>query len=147
MTTLVLPRSCASLVRERVTYRDPAPPGEWAVTGAFRFRHRDPATLLGHERQAFATSWLAIGSFRPARVIEVATLDVDRLDAALRLVAAQLLAQGSVPDAREAVAIAHEEIEFARALCAGHAAGTRLVLEREFSDQGLVERATIAAPA
>ena len=37
----------------------PAEPGDWAVSGAFRFCDRDPAKLSGKDRSAFRTVFSA----------------------------------------------------------------------------------------
>lgn len=118
--------------------------GEWAVTGAFRYRHRDPASLLGREAAAFRTGWLGLESFAPAIHVEVAPIRPDTLEALARHLAAYLL--GAWADATPALAaeMAAEEIGFAMAL-AEHPAGTVLALQREFGEQGLLERASVVA--
>ena len=121
-----------------------AQPGEWAVTGAFRYRHRDPASLLGREAAVFRAGWLGLESFAPALHVEVAVIPPDTLETLARRLAAHLL--GSWPDATPALAaeMAAEEIGFALAL-AEHPPGTVLALQREFGEQGLMERAAVVA--
>ncbi|MFO0292647.1 MAG: DUF6505 family protein [Rhodospirillales bacterium] len=121
-----------------------AQPGEWAVTGAFRYHHRDPASLLGREATAFRASWLGVESFAPAIHVEVADIGPDLLEAVARRLAAHLL--DSWPDATPGLAaeMAGEEIGFALAL-AEHPPGTILELRREFGEQGLMERSGIVS--
>jgi hypothetical protein len=121
-----------------------ASPGEWAVTGSFRYAHRDPASLLGREAPAFGTSWLGIGSFAPALQVEIAEIAAAEIDQVARMLAAHLLDAWEVPTPELAVELAREEIGFALAL-AEHPAGTILALRREFGEQGLMERTRIVA--
>jgi hypothetical protein len=112
-----------------------ASPGEWAVTGAFRYAHRDPA---------FVGSWLGIDSFAPALQVETVPIAASDLDQVARMLAAYLLDVWEVPTPELAVELAREEIGFALAL-AEHPTGTILALRREFGEQGLMERARIVA--
>ena len=121
-----------------------AAPGEWAVSGAFRYAHRDPATLLGREAAAFRSSWLGLGSFAPALQCEVAQITPAELEIVARRLAAHLLGDWNVESPEQAAEMAHEEIGFALAL-AGHPPGTILALRREFGEQGLMERAVVVA--
>lgn len=120
--------------------------GEWAVTGAFRWAHRDPARFARRELAAFRDSWFGLASFAPAAVVEIAMIAPDALEAAARRLAAHLLEAWQAPDAETAAETAFEEIAFAQALC-DQPPGTRLLLEREFNEQGLIERAVVADPA
>lgn len=140
---ILLPRTVAPL-GARIRIADAAPPGAWAVAGAFRFRHRDPATLVGGEAQVFKSSWYAIGAFAPAIHVEVAEIAPDGLERLARELAAHLLGSWSAPDPTAAVETACEELELALALCA-HPRGTVLALQREFNEQGLIERAVVVA--
>ncbi|NWM88894.1 hypothetical protein GY653_25755, partial [Escherichia coli] len=40
-----------------------AEPGEWAVSGAFRFYDRDPAALTGKDRAAFRSGFVGVQSW------------------------------------------------------------------------------------
>jgi hypothetical protein len=119
-----------------------AEPGEWAVAGAFRFAHRDPATLTGREAPVFHAAWLGLGSFAPAFHCEVATIGADALEAAARRLTAHLLGAWDAATPEIAAEMAREEIGMALAL-ADHPPGTLLALRREFGGQGLVERAVV----
>lgn len=120
----------------------PATAGEWAVTGAFRWAHRDPATFRSKERQAFRNGWLALDSFGDASLVEIAEIPDEAYEAATRRLAAHLIADYGAPDALSAVEVAREEMAFAASLCQ-HPPGAILSLEREFGDQGLIERVRI----
>lgn len=140
---LHLPRTIAPIAA-RARFALAATPGEWAIAGSFRYLHRDPATLVGREAPVFKASWYGLSSFAPALHVEVAEVSPAQLEQAARALAAHLLAAWQVTDATIAVETAREELEFAMALCA-HPRGTRLAIEREFNEQGLIERAVVVA--
>lgn len=142
---LLLPRVVSPGTARARLHGPSAPPGDWAVAGAFRYAHRDPASLVGREALPFASSWLGIASFAPALRVEVAGITPAELEEAARLLAARIL--DAWPDAtpEQAVDAAREECEFALALCGGHAPGTILELRREFGEQGLIERAAVVS--
>ena len=138
--TIRFPRMLQANARDVRRYAPPADAQEWAVTGAFRFEHRDPASLMGREREAFKSSWLGLASFRPGRLVRIDDIAADDLDQLARRLAAHLLDAWQAPDAATAVDVARAEIEFAISL-SHHPRGTVLALEREFNDQGMIERA------
>lgn len=118
--------------------------GEWAVTGAFRFAHRDPATFRGRELRQFQHGWLAIASFGDASLVEVAAIDTATYDDLTRILAAQVMTHFGVEEATQAVQTAAEEMAFAESLCT-YPLGTRLTLDREFNEQGLIETVRVVA--
>jgi hypothetical protein len=113
--------------------------GEWAVTGAFRFAHRDPAALRQAEIETFKHGWLGLTTFGSARLVEVAEIARPDYEAMTRRLAAYFLAEYGVTEAHEAIAAAEEEMAFASSLCDGRALKTVLALDREFNEQGLIE--------
>jgi hypothetical protein len=142
---LLLPRTTAP-ISARTRFPVAAAAGEWAIAGSFRFLHRDPASLVGREAGVFKASWYGLGSFAPALHVEVAEITLDELEQAARGLAAHLLEAWNLDDATVAIETAREEIEFALALAA-HPRGTRLAMEREFNEQGLIERAVVVGDA
>jgi hypothetical protein len=123
---------------------DPAArPGEWAVTGAFRFAHRDPATIRQRELHTFKHGWFGLESFGGAALVEVAELAETVHEELGRRLAAYLMTQyGINPGA--AIEAALEELAFASSLCS-HPLKTVLALDREFNEQGLIETTRIVA--
>ena len=59
----------------------PAEPGDWAVSGAFRFCDRDAAKLSGKDRSAFRSGFLGVQSWGWSTLVQIvhATED-DRRD-------------------------------------------------------------------
>jgi hypothetical protein len=117
--------------------------GEWAVTGAFRYAHRDPGTLRPAELETFKHGWLGLQSFGSARLAEVAEISTLDYDEMARRLAAYYVAEFGVGDVNEAMAAAAEEMVFAEAQC-HHPLRTVLALDREFNEQGLIEKTRIA---
>jgi len=105
--------------------------GEWAVSGAFVFAHRDPDSLGGKARAAFRGGFLGIDSFgwsTLARIVEAS--EADRA-AALEILASQLVRVCGAPDLSTARAAAEEEIAFAASLCE-HPAGMLIAVSRRY---------------
>lgn len=117
--------------------------GEWAVTGSFRYAHRDPASLRQAELDAFKHGWLGLESFGSARLVEVAEITPADYDDMTRRLAAYYVAEFGVGDINEAMAAAAEEMVFAAAQC-DHPLRTVLALDREFNEQGLIETTRVA---
>ena len=49
----------------------PAEPGEWAVSGAFRFWNEDPAKLEGKARSAFRSGFLGLQSWGWSTLVQI----------------------------------------------------------------------------
>jgi hypothetical protein len=116
-----------------------AEPGEWAVSGAFVFSDREPAMLIGRDRQAFRTGFLGTKSFGWSSHAEVAEISAAEYEAAIEGLAAHLLEHFDAPDKAAARAFAEEECRFVQGLC-DRPAGTVLTVDRSFGPQGIVER-------
>ena len=95
----------------------PAEPGEWAVSGAFCFWHRDPAGLQGKARSAFRSGFLGVNSLGWSTLVQIVDASgQDHADLRDRL-AAQLRAHFGAPDDAAARAAAEDEIAFVQSLC------------------------------
>ena len=119
---------------------------EWAVTGSFRFAHRDPAGFRHGEIEILKHGWLGLESFGNASLVEVAETTEENYAAMLRRLAAYFLALCGVGDVGEAVEAAEQEMAFAASLC-GHPLTTVLALDREFNEQGLIETTRVIGSA
>jgi Family of unknown function (DUF6505) len=115
-----------------------ADPGEWAVSGAFVFWNRDPATLEGKTRTAFRSGFLGISTLGWSTLVQIVEAsDHDRL-AAIDTLAKQLVASFGAPTIDDAVAAAKEEIAFAESLCT-QAQDTLIAVHRTFEDGAVRE--------
>ncbi len=135
---LMLPRTIRLDPSDTFVYAPAADPGEWAVTGTFRFFGADPTALAGKERQAFRAGFLGIESFGWSTLVVVTQARAEDVELATRRLAEQLVRHCGAPDIGTARAAAEEEIAFAGSLC-DHPAGTLLGLHRGAEGGGIRE--------
>jgi Family of unknown function (DUF6505) len=95
----------------------PAEPGDWAVSGAFRFCDRDPAKLSGKDRSAFRSGFLGIRSWGWSTLVQIVHATEDDHRAVVDLLAGQLVERFGAPDPASARLAAEEEVAFAQSLC------------------------------
>jgi len=126
-----LPRAIRLDVSDTLIFPTPAAAGEWAVPGGFCFWD-DDESLGGKRRQAFRAGFLGLSSFGWSTLVEVAEASAVQRMVARDALAAHIRAEYGAPDDASAQAAAEEEISFAESLCADHAPGTALALERRF---------------
>ncbi|MGH6728377.1 MAG: DUF6505 family protein [Pseudolabrys sp.] len=115
-----------------------AEPGEWAVSGAFVFWQRDPATLEGKARSAFRGGFLGIGSLgwsTLAQIVEASEADRAQVVEAL---AQQLVHNFGAPDLPAAAAAAEDEVAFVEQLCT-QPQDTLIAVHRAFEDGAVRE--------
>ncbi|HEV2157712.1 DUF6505 family protein [Bradyrhizobium sp.] len=94
-----------------------AEPGEWAVSGAFRFCDQDPAKLTGKARAAFRSGFLGVKSWGWSTLTQIVPATEDDCRALIELLARQLVDRFGAPDVATARAAAEEEIAFVQSLC------------------------------
>jgi hypothetical protein len=94
-----------------------AVPGEWAVSGAFAFLHRDIPTLPGKARAAFRAGFLGVGSLGRSTLVQIVDATERDQENVVGLLAAQLVEQFGAPDLASAREAAKEEVAFAASLC------------------------------
>lgn len=128
-------------------YDRAAAPGEWAVSGAFAFADVPADALTGKTRQAFANGFLGTGSFGRSTFVCVAEIGAAEFDAVVAAIADHFVERYGAPTLAAAVPRAREEADFAAGLC-DHPVNTLLSVERDLSDDGIVERfRTVRPPA
>ena len=111
----------------------PGEPGDWAVSGAFRFCDRDPAKLSGKERSAFRSGFLGVRSWGWSTLVQIVPATEDDRRALVELLAAQLVERFGAPDLATARLAAEEEVTFAQSLCT-HPISTLIAVHRSASD-------------
>jgi hypothetical protein len=94
-----------------------AEPGEWAVSGAFRFWDRDGAKLEGKERAAFRSGFLGVQSWGWSTLVQVVPATESDYRGLIELLAGQLVDRFGAPNVVTARAAAEEEVAFAQSLC------------------------------
>ena len=93
-----------------------AEPGEWAVSGAFVFWDRDPATLDGKARAAFRSGFLGVSSLGWSTLVQIVQTTETERTSLVALLAEQLKRHFGAPTTA-AKAAAEEEVAFAESLC------------------------------
>jgi hypothetical protein len=111
----------------------PAEPGEWAVSGTFRFCDRDLAKLSGKERSAFRSGFLGVQSWGWSTLVQIVPATEDDRTALVELLAMQLVDRFGAPDIATARAAAEDEVAFARSLCT-HPISSLVAVHRSASD-------------
>ena len=94
-----------------------AEPGDWAVSGAFRFCDRDPAALTGKDRAAFRGGFLGVQSWGWSTLVQIVHATEDDRRALVELLARQLVEKFGAPDLATARPAAEEEVAFVESLC------------------------------
>nr|WP_249816053.1 DUF6505 family protein [Bradyrhizobium sp. 138] len=110
-----------------------AEPGEWAVSGAFRFWECDAATLEGKERAAFRGGFLGVQSWGWSTLAQIVPATADDYQSLIDLLARQLVDRFGAPDVATAKAAAEEEVAFSQALCS-HPISSLIAVHRAVSD-------------
>jgi hypothetical protein len=117
----------------------PAEPGEWAVSGAFRFWNEDPAKLEGKARSAFRSGFLGLRSWGWSTLVQIVEASEADRSAVVDLLARQLVDRLGAPDIATARKAAEEEMAFVEQLC-NHPADTLIAVHRT-SENGEVREA------
>jgi hypothetical protein len=117
-------------------FEEAAEPGEWAVSGAFVFWNRDPATLEGKARTAFRSGFLGISTLGWSTLVQIVEASEDDRKAVIDTLSKQLVASFGAPTVGDAVAAAEEEVAFVESLCT-QPSDTLIAVHRTF-DQGAV---------
>jgi uncharacterized protein DUF6505 len=111
----------------------PAVPGEWAISGAFRFCDCDPSKLGGKERWAFRGGFLGVQSWGWSTLVQIVEATEDDRSELVEVLARQLVDRFEAPDLPTARLAAEEEVAFAESLCA-YPADTLIAVHRTFNN-------------
>ena len=110
-----------------------AEPGDWAVSGAFRFYDRDPAGLTGKDRSAFRSGFLGVQSWGWSTLVQIVQATEDDRLRLVELLATQLVDRFGAPDSATARPAAEEEVAFVESLCT-HPVSTLIAVHRSAAD-------------
>jgi hypothetical protein len=111
----------------------PAEPGDWAVSGAFRFCDRDPAKLSGKERSAFRSGFLGVKSWGWSTLVQIVPATEDDRQTLVELLARRLVERFGAPNIATARLAAEEEVAFVQSLCT-HPISALIAVHRSASD-------------
>ena len=127
-------------------FKRAAEAGEWAVPGSFIFQGRDPAAFDAKDKLAFHSGWLGTESFGQASLVEVAEIDAAAFAQVIERLARYFVAHLGAPTLTAALPAARQEAEDASGLCE-HKLHSLLAIERDVSDDGIVERFRVIQPS
>src|SRR6478736_507291 len=136
---LKLPRTIRLDPSDTFVFERAAEPGEWAVSGAFVFWNRDPATLQQKQRVALRSGFLGIDSLGWSTLAIVTEATEAERQAMIERLAGQLTEKFGAPDIEAARHAAEEEIAFAGSLCE-HPPQTLLAVQRSVENGEIRER-------
>jgi uncharacterized protein DUF6505 len=114
-------------------FETPAEPGEWAVSGAFVFARRDPATLQGKARTAFRAGFLGLNSLGHSTLAQIVEATAQDREAAIDILAHRLVDRFAAPDLATARTAAEDELAFTASLC-DHPPGVLIAVTRTVED-------------
>ncbi len=130
---------------DRFVFERAAEPGEWAVSGSFRFWDVDPGLLAGKPRVAFRSGFLGLDSFGWSTLAVVVSASEAERAAAIAALATFLHAEHGAPSLDAARDAAREEVEFAASLC-HHPEQTLIAVHRSIEDGAVRERFRTVKP-
>jgi hypothetical protein len=115
-----------------------AEPGDWAVSGAFRFCDQNPAGLTGKDRSAFRSGFLGVHSWGWSTLVQIVPATEDDRRKLVELLATNLVDRFDAPDLATARVAAEEEVAFAESLCT-HPVSTLIAVHRSAADGDVCE--------
>ena len=110
-----------------------AEPGDWAVSGGFRFFDQDLATLRGRDRWAFRGGFLGVQSWGWSTLVQIVEANESDRAILVELLAGQLIDRLGAPDLAAARLAAEEEVAFTQSLCT-HPVDTLVAVHRTLVD-------------
>lgn len=144
--SLRLPRTVRLDGSDLQVFESAAEPGEIAVSGAFAFLDREPASLQGKERQAFAGGFLGTESFGWASLVVVSDATEAEREELVGRLSRHFVDRWGAPSLAEAEPVAREEVAFAEGLCQEHPVNTLLSVVREWGEDGIREGFRVVRP-
>jgi hypothetical protein len=115
-----------------------AEPGDWAVSGAFRFCDQNPAGLTGKDRSAFRSGFLGVHSWGWSTLVQIVPATEEDRRKLVELLATNLVDRFGAPDRATARVAAEEEVAFAESLCT-HPVSTLIAVHRSAPDGDVCE--------
>jgi hypothetical protein len=126
-------------VSDENVFDEPAPSGEWAISGGFEFSNWTEADLKGKARQAFSNGWYSIESGGRASFVGVCNITEAELEQLRRTLAQTFVDHYGAPDIDAAYPVASEEIDQMRNMCEDFEDNTLLMVSRTLTELGVEE--------
>lgn len=127
-------------------FENPAPSGEWAISGGFEFSNWTEANLTGKARQAFSNGWYSIESGGRASFVGVCDITQAELEQLRQTLAQTFVECYGAPDIDAAYPVACEEIDQMRSMCEDFEDNTLLMVSRTLTELGVEETYRTRAP-
>jgi hypothetical protein len=134
-----LPKTIQLDVSDAQVFEHAATPGEWAVTGSFRFSDTEPEQLSRKQRFAFQSGWMGLESGGYSTFVQVTTATQDEFESVVAALADVFVTDFGAPDRAAALPMARDEVQYVADLCEFDD-GTLLSLAREQGPDGVRER-------
>jgi len=127
-------------------YSNTAQRDEIAVSGAFEFSDISETALTGKTGQAFASGFLAVGSF--GRTTFAVVSDVTDVEFAQMIdnLSRHFIDVYGAPDSQAAEAAAHEEATFVEGLCKDNLLNSIFAVSRTLDKDGIHEEFRVITP-
>lgn len=133
-------------VSDQNVFEQPAPSGEWAISGGFEFSNWSQEDLTGKAKQAFSNGWYSIESGGRASFVGVTTITEPELEQLRQTLAQTFVEIYGAPDLEAAYPVAVEEIDQMRSMCEDFEDNTLLMVSRTLTEMGVEETYRTRAP-
>ncbi|TKV69365.1 hypothetical protein FDP08_15275 [Marinobacter panjinensis] len=133
-------------ISDENVYEQPAPSGEWAISGGFEFSNWTEADLKGKARQAFTNGWYSIESGGRASFVGVCNITEAELEQLRQTLAQTFVEFYGAPDIDAAYPVACEEIDQMRNMCEDFEENTLMMVSRTLTELGVEETYRSRAP-
>ncbi len=133
-----LPKTIQLDVSDTQVFEMAAQPGEWAVTGSFRYSDVDPDTFNRKQRFAFQSAWLGVETGGHSTFVQVTSASPEDLESVAGKLADLFVRDFGAPDQATALPVARDEVRYVSELCEFDD-GTLLSLTREPGPDGVRE--------
>ncbi|WP_286221618.1 DUF6505 family protein [Marinobacter apostichopi] len=133
-------------VSDDKVFENPAPSGEWAISGGFEFSNWTEANLTGKARQAFSNGWYSIESGGRASFVGVCDITPAELEQLRQTLAQTFVEFYGAPDIDAAYPVACEEIDQMQRMCEDFEDNTLLMVSRTLTELGVEETYRTRAP-
>ncbi|GGC69446.1 DUF6505 family protein [Marinobacter halophilus] len=133
-------------ISDENVFEQPAPSGEWAISGGFEFSNWTEADLKGKARQAFTNGWYSVESGGRASFVGVSNITEAELEQLRQTLAQTFVELYGAPDIDAAYPVACEEIDQMRRMCEDFDENTLLMVSRTLTQLGVEETYRSRAP-
>ena len=114
--------------------------GEWAISGTFEFSDHLEIQNMSMKKSAFCNGWLGLSTLGRATLVAVTSVLENEIDHLIQGLAEKFMTYYGAPSMDMALQVAKEEIEFMLTICQRYPENTILMINREFTGEGIKEK-------